>query len=262
MHTVMSMNFEQGSQEQPRGHAILYYRSPTAVLASYIVVLPLMVDFSKYIPPFMATQVKDAGLEQFSAFAMPPLPEKVESYEALENLASIRGDDLIFGGDIPNDDFLEAAQRVNDAVQSYAQLYRNSVQATQEGAATGELEAGTPGLSVGEVVYSLMSDRDKLGELTKLVGKLRFTMEGSDPRQTAEAKLEMQTLSKHLPDSYRIPRLIEVAESSVERGPHLTELYLERCYKLCDEDYLGLQKVEEAIREAEQPSGQSPKPGE
>ena len=259
----MSMNFEQGSQEQPRGHAILYYRSPTAVLASYIVVLPLMVDFSKYIPPFMATQVKDAGLEQFSAFAMPPLPERVESYEALENLASVRGDDLIFGGDIPNDDFLEAAQRVNDAVQSYAQLYRNSVQATQEGAAvTEELEAGAPGLSVGEVVYSLMSDRDKLGELTKLVGKLRFTMEGSDPRQTAEAKLEMQTLSKHLPDSYRIPRLIEVAESSVERGPHLTELYLERCYKLCDEDYLGLQKVEESIQEAEQPSGQSPKPGE
>ncbi len=258
----MSMNFEQGSQEQPRGHAILYYRSPSAVLASYIVVLPLMVDFSKYIPPFMATQVKDAGLEQFSAFAMPPLPERVESYEVLEELARVRGDDLIFGGDIPSEDFLEAAQRVNDAVQSYAQLYRSRVQATQEGAATGELEAGAPGLSVGEVVYSLMSDRDKLGELTKLVGKLRFTIEGNDPRQMAEAKLEMQTLAKHLPDSYRMPRLIEVAESSVERGPHLTELYLERCYKLCDEDYLGLQKVEEAIREAELPSGPSPKPGE
>ena len=258
----MSMNFEQGSLEQPRGHAILYFRSPTAVLASYIVVLPLMVDFSKYIPPFMATQVKDAGLEQFSAFAMPPLPERVESYEALDNLASVRGDDLIFGGDIPSEDFLEAAQRVNDAVQSYAQLYRSRVRTTQEGATTEELEAGAPGLSVGEVVYSMMSDRDKLGELTKLVGKLRFAIEGSDRRQMAEAKLEMQTLSKHLPDSYSIPRLIEVAESSVERGPHLTELYLERCYKLCDEDYLGLQKVEGAIREAEQPSGQSPKPGE
>jgi len=257
----MSMNFEQGNQQQPKGHAILYFRSPTAVLASYIVVLPLVVDFSKYIPPFMATQVKDAGLEQFSAFAMPPLPEKVESYEVLEELARVRGDDLIYGGDIPNEDFLEAAQRVNDAVQSYAQLYRGSVQVTQ-GEAPGELETGMPGLSVGEVVYSLMSDRDKLGELTKLVGKLRFAIEGADKRQMAEAKLEMQTLSKHLPDSYRIPRLIEVAELSVERGPRLTELYLERCYKLSDEDYLGLQKVEESIQEEEHPSEKPPKSGE
>ena len=257
----MSMNFEQGSQEQPRGHAILYFRSPTAVLASYIVVLPLMVDFSKYIPPFMATQVKDAGLEQFSAFAMPPLPERVESYEVLEELARARGDDLIYGGDIPGEDFLEAAQRINDAVQSYAQLYRGRAQATQE-EAPGELETGTPGLSVGEVVYSLMSDRDKLRELTKLVGKLRFAIEGSDRRQMAEAKLEMQTLSKHLPNSYGIPRLIEVAESSVERESHLAELYLDRCYRLCDEDYMGLQKVEVAIQEAEQPPKRPPKPGE
>ena len=138
----MDINFEQGSKEQPAGHAILYYRSPTAVLASYIVVLPLMVDFSKYIPPFMSTQAKDAGLEQFSAFAMPPLPEEVESYEALEKLASVRGDDLIFGGEIPGDDFLEAAQRVNDVVQSYAQLYRSRVETTHMGT-TGELESGT-----------------------------------------------------------------------------------------------------------------------
>lgn len=246
----MDINFEQGSKEQPVGHAILYYRSPTAVLASYIVVLPLMVDFSKYIPPFMSTQVKDAGLEQFSAFAMPPLPEEVESYEALEKLASVRGDDLIFGGEIPGDDFLEAAQRVNDVVQSYAHLYRSRVETTHVGT-TGELESGAPSLSVGEVVYSLMSDRDKLRELSKLLGKLRFTMEGNDLRQMEETKLEMQTLAKHLPDSYRITRIIEVAESSVEHGPHLTELYLERCYKLCDEDYLGLQQVEENIQEAE-----------
>ena len=254
----MSLNFEQGSQDQPRGHAILYFRSLSEVLATYIVVLPLMVDFSKYIPPFMASQVKDTGLERFSAFAIPPLPEKVESYQVLEELARARGDDVIYGGAVSSDDFFETANRVNDAVQSYAQLYQGQAQVwpSQE---VEKSERGLPSLSVGEVVYSVMSDRDKLRELTTLVGKLRFAVEGMQQRQIEEAEAEMRVLAGHLPDAYRIARLIEATESSVERGSRLTELYLERCYKLCDEDYLSLREVENAIRELEESSEPPPK---
>ena len=254
----MSLSFEQGSQEQPRGHAILYFRSPSEVVATYIIVLPLQVDFTKYIPPLMANQVKDAGLEQFSAFAMPPVPETAESYQTLEELARTRGDDLIYGGDIPAEDFMEAAQRVNEAVQSYAQIYRERVGVPQ-GEGTEQLEAASADLSVGEVVYSLMSEQDKLNELTKLVGKVRFAVEGKDSHQLEETEAEMRTLARHLPESFRVPRLIEAAKHSLEQGPRLAELYLERCYKLRDEDYLGLKAIEEAIQELEHPAEHPPK---
>ena len=244
---MIDLNFEQGNQQQPKGHAILYFRSPSDVLATYIVVLPLMVDFTRYIPPLMASQVKDVGLEQFSAFAMPPVPEKVDSYQLLVELASARGDDLIYGGDVAGEDFLEAAERVNRAVQRYAQLFRSGA-AVAHGERALQGEVATPELSVGEVVYSLMNERDKLGELTKLVGKLRFTVEGKDAKQVEEAEAEMRALARYLPESFRISRLINAVKRSVESGSRLTELYLERCYKLSDEDYTGLKAVEEAIR--------------
>jgi len=244
----MSLIFEHGDQELPKGHAILYFRSPSEVLATYILVLPLMVDFTKYIPPLMAPQVKDVGLEQFSAFAMPPLPEKVDSIQMLHDLAQTRGDDLIYGGDVPNEDFLEAAQKVNEAVQSYAQLYR-SLTPSSNGEAIEASESTQSGPSVGEIVYSLMNERDKLAELSKLVGRLRFATEGKDKKQVEEVKGDMRTLASHMPENYKIERLIEVASLSIEQGPRLTELYLERCYKLCDEDYASLPQVEKAILE-------------
>jgi len=254
----MSLSFEQGSQHQPRGHAILYFRSASDVMATYIIVLPLQVDFTKYIPPLMANQVKDAGLEQFSAFAMPPVPESVGSYEALEDLARNRGDDLIYGGAIPADDFMQSAQLVNEAVQSYAQIYREHIWTPQAGG-TEQGHSAAPGLSVGEVVYSLMSEQDKLSELTKLVGKTRFAVEGKDTHQLEETEAEMRTLARHLPDGFQVPRLIEAARLSLEQGPRLAELYLERCYKLRNEDYLGLKAVEEAIQGLEHPTEEPPK---
>ncbi len=60
----MDLIFDQGNQAQPRGHAILYYRSGNEILATYMVILPLKVDFAKYIPPVLASQVKAQGLEE------------------------------------------------------------------------------------------------------------------------------------------------------------------------------------------------------
>lgn len=248
----MDIRFDQGNQDQPRGHAILYYRAGSEILATYIVVLPLAVDFAKYVPPVLASQVKGTGLEEFSAFAIPPAPEEVQSYEFLEELARRRGDDLVFGGEVWGNDFLEAAQRVNDAVQVYAQLYQRGMAVVQE---AGALESGSSELSVDEVMFSLMSERDKLGELVKLVGKLQFAVEGKDIRVTGEAENEILAMARHLPENYRIPNLIETTKGSVEHGSRLAQLYLERCYKLADEDYLGLQEVEKAMRELQDTAG-------
>ncbi len=246
----MSLTFERGNPDQPRGHSILYYRSSGQILATYVIVLPLAVDFGKYVPPIMASQVKASGLEEFSAFAIPPIPEEFQSYEQLEELASRRGDDMIFDGEVPTDDFMEAAQRVNDAVQEYARLYQQA-----GGQAGGPIPIDASELSVDEVMFSLMSDKDRLGEMGKLVGKLQFALGGADTRLASETEQEMRALGRFLPENYQIDRIIQIASQPGENGSQLLQLYLERCYKLADEDYLGLQKVDETIRETQEPNG-------
>lgn len=77
----MEIIFEKGSEEKPKGHALLYFRSssdPEELWASYLVVLPIAVDLSKYVPPFLMNQVGELGPKELSAFAFPPAPEKAE----------------------------------------------------------------------------------------------------------------------------------------------------------------------------------------
>ncbi|MEK7778005.1 MAG: hypothetical protein AAB303_05210, partial [Chloroflexota bacterium] len=169
-------------------------------------------------------------------------------YQFLEELARLRGDDLIFGGEVYSNDFLEAAQRVNDAVQSYTRLCQQWAESQQ---AAGAPASEPSGLSVDEVLFSLMGEKDKLGELTKLVGKLQFAVEVKDARLMEEAEKEVHTLARYLPEEYHVHRIIESAERSTGNGPRLAQLYLERCYKLADQDSAGLQRVEQTIRELE-----------
>ncbi len=252
----MDLIFEQGDQSQPRGHAILYYRSGGHVWAAYMVVLPLKVDFTKYIPPVLASQVKLQGLEEFSAFAIPPVPEEAKSLDYLKELAQLRRDDLVYGGEADPDDFLDMAQRVSYAVQSYTKLYQE-VSQRQPAEDAGEKEL--PGATVNEVLLSFMGEKEKLAELAKLVGKLQFAMDSEDKRLISETEEEMRTLAGFLPENYRVSRLIETARQSADYGPKLAQLYLERCYKLANEDYAALRSVDEAIRDVEQSSGRSPR---
>ncbi|MBI4312731.1 MAG: hypothetical protein HY681_13260 [Chloroflexi bacterium] len=246
----MSLTFEMGSPDQPRGHALLYYRSGSSLAATYLVVLPFLVDFAKYVPPVLASQIRMTSLEQFSAFAMPPVPEAVEAYATLENMAQRRGDDLVFGGTVPENNFLESAQRVNDDVQEYASLYQKGAK-TLDAPKEGPPSETASDLSVSDVMFSLMTDKDRLQELSKLVGKLRFAVEGRDSNLMAETEAEMQGIARHLPDTYHVARLIAAGRQRRPEGAKLAQLYLERCYKLADGDVEGLAKVEEEIRKTE-----------
>ncbi len=248
----MSITFELGNSDGPRGHALLYYRAGAGFAATYLVVLPFQVDFAKYVPPVLASQVRMSGLEQFSAYALPPVPEAIELYETLEGLARRRNDDLVFGGEIPQHDFLEAAQRVNDDVQEYASLYQRATTSpnTKSGPA---LQEAASDMSVSEVMFSLMTEKEKLQELAKLVGKLRFAVQGNDIGLAAETEVEMQAIARHLPENYQGAKLIAASKLPGQRGDRLTQLYLERCYKLADGDFGGLAGVEHSILQLETP---------
>ena len=255
----MDLSFERGDPQRPRGHALLYFRvstEPDKVYATYVITLPVKSDLTKYVPPFLATHLGNMPLSDFSAFAMPPVPEPVDSYDDLERLSQARDDDLVFGTSMFSFDLPRMMEAVTEAVQSYAELY------SQHAGARPVLEAGDaaapdspdsndsgdPSLDVNEVLFGLMSEKDKLGELSRLLGKLRFAVEGQDSREVDEAAAEISALGRHLPDSFRVPSLLAVAKDTSQRGSHLAQLYLDRCFRLSDGDFRSAQDLEAQIR--------------
>ena len=165
----MDFTFERGSADNPRGHALIYFqnsRDASELLATYLVILPIQVDVSKYVPPFLMNQLGEMGAKELSAFAFPPAPEVVSGMSYIQELAQAREDDIIFGGTISTMDVTSLLGTVNEAIGWYADLCSDQI---QQPAAIAD-EIGDDSLSVNDVLYGLMSDQDKLNELTRLVG--------------------------------------------------------------------------------------------
>lgn len=247
----MELYFERGTRESPKGHALVYFRhryNREEVLATYLITLPIKADMSKYIPPLFAAQMQGISPQELFGFAFPPVPERVESLSQLQHLAELRDDDLLDGGTVDSNDPMSLLHVVNELQQEYSHLWERSL----------EEQISAEPTTVSEVFYELMGERDRLSELSKMVGKLRFAAEGSDPGMVRETEEEILALGKYLPERYQIPRLLKVATIPAQLGSKLAELYLERCYKLFEEDYRRLQEVEGEIRQIEEGLGSSP----
>ena len=191
--------------------------------ATYLVVLPITVDVSKYVPPFLMNQIGEFGPKDLSAFAFPPFPEQIRDYDYLTELANIRDDDIVFGGSIDPSDVVSAMTVVNDVVENYTQAYSDLAPVAQPAEALPSHEA--EGLSINEVMYGLMSDGDKLGELTKLVGRLRFAVEGGEEAMAREAESDIIVLSKLLPENHQAPasRCVRRVRPGRAGGGHCSE---------------------------------------
>jgi hypothetical protein len=142
---------------------------------------------------------------------------------------------------------------VNEVAQEYGQAYAAGLE--EAGSRSSAPEEASSELGVQEVLYELMGERDKLVELAKLVGKLRFAVEGADGRLAAETEREFQALAHHLPQRYQLDRLLEVARGSSQEAAELARLYVERCYRLLDQDQAGLEAVEGRIQALEATRG-------
>lgn len=243
----MELRFERGSQDRPRGHALLYLRhqgDPGTVLATYVVVLPIPVDISKYIPPMLASSMGAQDVGDVSAVPWPPIPEQVASYEHLLRLADQRDDDLIFAGTADPARVDSLLHVTAQAAQAYLELYtrRSAIPAEAPSA-----EAPSD-LDVDAVLYSLMSEHDRLTELVKLTGKLRDAVDTGDRQRTEETVADIRKLARHFSEKYRLDQFLAAAQMPGDRGRRLAELYVERCYHLRNEDYAGLAEVDERIR--------------
>ena len=256
----MDLTFERGDPEQPKGHAVLYFRvdtEPDKVYATYVVTLPIKADLAKYIPPFLASQLGGLPLNDLSAFAMPPLPEPVDGYQELERLCQLREDDLIYVTSMFSFDLPRMMEAVTEAVQAYSELCARRF---GDGAATGveaieavegEKEQETSedrSYQVNEVLFGLMSESDKLAELAKLLGTLRFAVEGSDSGTIDDVSEEITTLARHLPEGFQVSTLLGVAKDTSQRGSKLAQLYLDRCFRLSAGDFSTVQTLDEEIQ--------------
>jgi hypothetical protein len=252
----MDLTFERGNPQQPKGHALIYFRvntEPDKVYATYVVTLPVKADLAKYVPPFLATHLGNLPLNDFSAFAMPPMPEPVDSYQELERLCRLRDDDLVYVTSMFSFDLPRMMEAVTEAVQSYSQLCgdffnRTSTREREALETTGEGADEVISYQVNEVLFSLMSESDKLTELSRLLGKLRFAQEGHDTAVVREASEEIAALGRHLPEEFQVPSLLAAAQDASAKGAKLAQLYLDRCFRLSAGDSSSVQALDEQIQ--------------
>ena len=254
----MALTFIIGDSSAPKGHAILYFQSDADVLATYVIVLPIAMDMGKYLPPLLASQLGGmaGGIlgEGMGSFAAPPVPEKVESIAFVERLARLRGDDLIEGSNVKLGDIAAAMSEAAEVVQQYSGLYEqhagDSAYSSQKDIRGVQWPAEIEGtVSVEHLLYELMSDRDKLGELSKLVGTMRFATDRSDQELMDETDGSMEALARLLPEHYWANKVRSIANDATEAGGILAQLYVERCYKLLDEDFPAVEEIEKRIRD-------------
>ncbi|MFI5267236.1 MAG: hypothetical protein ACHQ7M_07660 [Chloroflexota bacterium] len=245
----MQLMFERGDERQPKGHALIYFRDSdgSGMLATYLVIPPITIDFSKYLPPMFAGQGMAANLAQASSIVpLPPVPEKVGSIETLRVLAEKRNDDLVLAGNAPGSQIEQLLTYTTEAAQLYFHLYEDFARTFPEAPAPESVEQ-LEGPSAEELTYVLMGERDRLGELSKLAGALRYALDGNDGQLAGETTSRMHLLAKHMPAKYWADRMVEAASRPGTTGGRLSQLYLERGYKLLDEDYAAVAHLDEQI---------------
>ena len=76
----MAMTFVRGDARRPRGHALIAFRrfpGSDDAYVTYAVVLPVVVDPMKYLPPAFAAQFQGiaGSMQSLDAVPMPPVPE-------------------------------------------------------------------------------------------------------------------------------------------------------------------------------------------
>ena len=243
----MNLDFRIGDATRPRGHALAYFESfDGQVLATYLVIAPITMDLAKYIPPMFSAQMAAFTTQEITAMPLPPMPEPYPGgVQELERLANLRDDDLIFCGPIDPRQMERLLMVASDAGQSYVALYKSW---HSRAPVTSDSSPLASALEVGDVMLSLMSEFDRITEIARMISKLRFAVETTDPAMTEDTIAEMRQVGEHLAPKFRITELIEAASGKGVTAARLAELYLERCFKLAAEEYGEIPGIEAEIK--------------
>jgi hypothetical protein len=74
-------------------------------------------------------------------------------------------------------------------------------------------------------------------------------VEGGDQHLTRTTAAQIRRLGRLLPEKYRIDEFLEAAQRPGQTGRRLAELYVDRCYKLSNEQYEELGRLDREIEE-------------
>jgi hypothetical protein len=250
----MAARFEIGDPQHPRGHALVYFRTTgqgaaeDEVLATYVVVLPIAINPAKYIPPAFAARMP-SPVQAVDATALPPIPEAAGGLAAVRRLAEYRADDLLDGG-VVEDDPERLMVATHEVSREYAERYQEAT------AALREAPAEAPSVEESEsdedsLRWMFLDERGRVGELAKLTGQIRYAVEGGDERLTRDAVATVRRLQRYLPEKYRVDEFLAAATRPGETGRRLAELYIDRCYKLSNEQYEDLGRIDQEIADLE-----------
>lgn len=259
----MDLRFLRGDSRAPKGHVIFFARStsnPRVVFCTYCIVPPMPLSLTKYLPPLLAAQLPVEELREASnvnVMPIPPMLEEGNSLEHLQMLADRRDDDLCDLGSINPTDEMARMQIVGEGCQEYGQLYFRYSQTFGKISSTAlpELDEALPldDLNAEDLLVQTMTERERLTELGKLIGTTRYALEGHDTGQLEETKQKMQRIVSRLADKYRGNDLMKAVLDPSDRGAKLAQLYLGRGFKLLDEEYQDIPRIEQAIRELQNP---------
>ena len=75
---MSNLEFKFGSEDNPKGHAIIYFEEFDEIFASYVINFPIKGELSKYIPEMFKDQIPD---EEMTKMVFPPVPEKFNDVE-------------------------------------------------------------------------------------------------------------------------------------------------------------------------------------
>jgi hypothetical protein len=244
------LSYELGEPDRPRGHALVYFRDASngdQVVASYIVVPPVQMDFAKYVPPMFAGQFDQFVAQGPSAFPLPPIPEAVPSLEHLRALATARDDDLIDGGTLDPKDLGRAMAAVGDIAGEYTQAHLRVVERINESSEPVEQPDALPQLDPDDILLDVLTDVEKVGRLAKLTGTLRYAVGGSDEGLSRDTLDSMRKVGRRLPEHYRVEELLAAAQSRDAEADQLVGLYVERCYRLAREELESIASLDARI---------------
>jgi hypothetical protein len=234
---AMDLAFETGSANEPRGHALIYFTSAadSRVLAFYAVCLPITMELSKYVPPAFAHMVTGEAAQTSGVVPLPPVAEEVEGIAWLRRLADIRRDDLIDAGTLYSSDLPNVIQMTAQAAAEYGDLF------ARRGAPEVETSPSQP-ISV----YQEMTESERLGRLTSLVGRYRDTLGMPENDLIWD---ELKGMAESLPSKYRASELLEWSTIPGEHGLQLATLHLQRSFQLLNEEYMRVAETEKRIQE-------------
>ena len=260
----MELEFARGNPGHPSGHALVYFRDAhdrEEIGVTYVVILPVPLDLSKYMPPFLATQVAEMTSETISSFAFPPAPEPIGGWDELMRLAELRDDDVVYAGTHAFSDAFGMMEKVSEATSVYSDIYADahsgegSARPLDDGAEDededdeDEDDYDYDDMALDDLVYGSMGEADLLSELTSLLGRMRYAVDGGDQSTAEESRSKIRAIGRYLPANRQVADLIAAASQPNVKSSQLAQLYLERAYCLYREDYLRLKKIEEDIAE-------------